>query len=129
MIEDFETALEDGTLSRSNAKELNTKALGYFRNNRHRMAYDRLLAKGLPIASGIIESACNTLINIRMEGPGMFWSVDGAEAILKLRGVFLDELWDEFQAFRIKREKKILYGKYDNIRANNTENEKTKKAA
>ena len=80
VIEDFETALEDGTLSRSNAKELNTKALGYFRNNRHRMAYDRLLAKGLPIASGIIESACNTLINIRMEGPGMFWSVDGAEA-------------------------------------------------
>lgn len=129
VIEDFEMALEDGTLSTSNAKELNTKALGYFRNNRYRMAYDRLLAKGLPIASGIIESACNTLINIRMEGPGMFWSVDGAEAILKLRGVFLDELWDEFQTFRINREKKRLYGKYDNIRANYTQNDKTQKAA
>jgi hypothetical protein len=120
VIEDFETALEDGALSRSNAKELETKVLGYFRNNRDRTAYDRLPAKGLPIATGIVESACNSLINIRMEG---------AEAILKLRGVFLDELWDEFQAFRIELEKNRLYGKYDNIRMNNAEMLKTPKAA
>lgn len=129
VIEDFETALEDGALSCSNAKELETKVLGYFRNNRDRMAYDRLLAKGLPIATGIVESACNSLIKIRMEGAGMFWSVEGAEAILKLRGVFLDDLWDEFQAFRIELEKKRLYGKYDNIRTNNAEMLKTPKAA
>jgi hypothetical protein len=129
VIEDFETALEDGTLCRSKAEELQSKALGYFRNNRYRMHYDQLLAKGLPIASGVIESTCNSLINIRMEGPGMFWSENGAEAILKLRGVFLDELWDEFQTFRINREKKRLYGKYDNIRANHTENEETQKVA
>ena len=88
-----------------------------------------LLAKGLPIASGVVESACNSLINTRMEGAGMFWSVDGAEAMLKLRGVFLDDLWDEFHAFRINREKKKLYGKYDNIKANTIENVKRKKAA
>ena len=129
VIEDFETALEDGTLSKSKQEELKTKALGYFRNNRYRMAYDRLLAKGLPIASGVVESACNSLINTRMEGAGMFWSVDGAEAMLKLRGVFLDDLWDEFHAFRINREKKKLYGKYDNIKANTIENVKRKKAA
>jgi hypothetical protein len=96
VIEDFETALEDGTLSASKAKELKSKALGYFRNNRDRMAYDQHLAKGLPIATGLIESECNSLIKVRMEGAGMYWTVDGAEAILKLRGVFLDELWDEF---------------------------------
>lgn len=116
VIEDWETALEDGTLSGSKAEELNKKALGYFRNNRDRMDYDRLLAKGLPIASGVIESTCNSLINTRMEGPGMFWSVNGAEAILKLRGVFLDDLWEEFWAFRTNREKKRLYSRYDNIR-------------
>ena len=80
------------------------------------MAYDQHLAKGLPIASGVIESTCNSLINIRMEGPGMFWSVDGAEAILKLRAVLLDDLWEEFWAFRTQREKKKLYSRYDNIR-------------
>jgi len=93
------------------------------------MDYDRLLAKGLPIASGVIESTCNSLINTRMEGPGMFWSVDGAEAILKLRGVLLDDLWEEFWAFRTKREKKRLYSAYDTIRALGHEETLDRKAA
>jgi hypothetical protein len=129
VIEDFEAAMEDGTLSGSKAKQLKSKALGYFRNNRDRMAYDQYLAKGLPIASGVIESTCNSLINIRMEGAGMFWSTDGAEAILKLRGVFLDDLWDDFWVFRTKRERKRLYAKYDNIRAVTQEQEQNRKAA
>jgi hypothetical protein len=128
VIEDWESALEDRPLSSSKTEELK-KALGYFRNNRDRMDYDRHLAKGLPIASGVIESTCNSLINIRMEGPGMFWSVDGAEAILKLRGVLLDDLWDEFWAFRIKREKKRLYAKYDNIRELGQDDAMTPKVA
>lgn len=129
VIEDFEAAMEDGTLTRKNAEELKSKALGYFRNYRDRMAYDQYLAKGLPIASGIIESTCNCLINIRMEGAGMFWSTEGAEAILKLRGVFLDELWDEFWAFRTERERKRLYARYDNVLAVNPENAKLAQAA
>jgi len=129
VIEDFGAALEDGTLSSSKAKELKSKALGYFQNNRDRMTYDKHLAKGLPIASGIIESTCNSIINIRMEGAGMFWSTDGAEAILKLRGVFLDDLWDDFWVFRTKRERKRLYAQYDNIRAVRQEQEQNRKAA
>jgi hypothetical protein len=129
VIEDFETALEDGTLCRSKAEELQSKALGYFRNNRYRMHYDQLLAKGLPIASGVIESTCNSFINIRMEGPGMFWSEDGAEAVLKLRGVFLDDLWEEFWAFRINREKERLYAQYQNVGAVGQEHGRRSKAA
>ena len=129
VIEDFEAATEDGSLTSKDAEELKSKALGYFRNNRDRMAYDQYLAKGLPIASGIIESACNCLINIRMEGAGMFWSTDGAEAILKLRGVFLDELWDKFWAFRTKRERKRLYARYDNVLSVNPDNAKVARAA
>ena len=102
--------------SSSKADELQKMALGYFRNNRDRVDYDRHLAKGLPLASGVIESTCNSLINTRMEGPGMFWAVDGAEAKLKLRAVLLDDLWEEFWAFRTQREKKKLYSRYDNIR-------------
>lgn len=129
VIEDFEAAVEDGTLSSSKAETLQSKALGYYRNNRYRMAYDQYLAKGLPIASGVIESTCNSLINIRMEGPGMFWSEDGAEAMLKLRGVFLDDLWEEFWAFRTKWEKKKLYAKYDNICSFGQEEAQNRKAA
>lgn len=129
VIEDFEAALEDETLTSEQAEELKSKALGYFRNYRDRMAYDQYLAKGLPIASGIIESACNCLVNIRMEGAGMFWSTDGAEAILKLRGIFLDELWDDFWAFRTETERKRLFAKYDNVRAVNLHNPKLAEAA
>jgi len=129
VIEDFEAAFEDGTLTNEKAEELKSKALGYFRNYRDRMAYDQYLAKGLPIASGIIESTCNCLINIRMEGAGMFWSMDGAEAILKLRGVLLDELWDEFWAFRTDTERKRLYARYDNVRAVNPDNVNLARAA
>lgn len=129
VIEDFEAALEDGTLTKEKAAELKSKALGYFRNNRDRTAYDQYLAKGLPIASGIIESTCNCLINIRMEGAGMFWSTEGAEAILKLRGVFLDELWDQFWAFRTDRERKRLYARYDNVRALKPDDAKLPRAA
>jgi hypothetical protein len=129
VIEDWEAAIEDGTLCDSKAKELKSTALGYFRNNEYRMGYDQLLAKGLPIASGVIESTCNSLINTRMEGPGMFWSKDGAEAILKLRAVFLDDLWEEFWAFRIKREKQRLYARYQNISAVGQEAAPDRKAA
>jgi hypothetical protein len=122
VIEDWEIALEERALSGRKTEELK-KALGYFRNNRDRMDYHRHLTKGLPIASGVIESTCNSLINIRMEGPGMFWSLDGAEAMLKLRGVYLDDLWEEFWAFRTNREKKRLYSRYDTVCA--LENQET----
>jgi len=112
VIEDLLAALEDGGLSRGKAREFKSKVAGYFQNNRHRMAYAEYLAKGLPIATGIVESTCKTLINRRMEGSGMLWSVDGAEAMLKLRGVFLDELWEGFWAFRTRRERKRLYASY-----------------
>lgn len=116
VIEDLLMALKDGTLSRAKASELKSKVVGYFQNNRHRMGYGDYLSRGLPIATGVIESTCKTLINRRMEGSGMLWSVDGAEAILKLRGVFLDELWDDFWTFRAQREKKRLYASYASLR-------------
>lgn len=129
VIEDLLAALEDGGLSRGKARELKSKVAGYFQNNRHRMAYSEYLAKGLPIATGIVESTCKTLINRRMEGSGMLWSVDGAEAMLKLRGVFLDELWEGFWAFRTRREKKRLYASYAGLRESRPQTPKLMRAA
>jgi hypothetical protein len=102
--------------SKGKAHELKSKVVGYYRNNRHRMQYSDYLAKGLPIATGIVESTCKSLINRRMEGSGMLWSVDGAEAMVKLRGIFLDKLWDDFWVFRAQREKKRIYSACSGVR-------------
>lgn len=110
IIEDFQISMEDGTLSASKAETLRSKVLGYFLNNKDRMQYDRYLALGLPIGSGIIEGTCKNLINDRMERSGMRWSQEGAEAIIGLRSIFLTDLWDSFWKFRIEREKNALYG-------------------
>lgn len=109
IIEDLSIAAEDGSLSASKAETLRRKVLGYFVNNRNRMHYDKYLAVGLPIGSGIIEGTCKNLINDRMERSGMRWSPDGAEAILKLRSLELTDLWDDFWTFRTQREKQTLY--------------------
>ncbi len=112
VIEEFTLLTQEGSLSEKAAHDLEHKVLGYLRNNRSRMAYDQYLARGLPIASGIIESTCGNLIKDRMEGAGMAWSVEGAEAMVRLRGVFIDELWEDFWDFKTDSEKKRLYARY-----------------
>jgi hypothetical protein len=62
------------------------KELAYFRNNRHRMHYQRCAAEGLPIGSGVVEAACKTLVTQRMKQSGMRWEEKGGQAILTLRG-------------------------------------------
>ena len=47
--------------------------------------YDRYLAAGYPIATGVIEGACRYLVRDRMELTGARWRLVGAEAVLKLR--------------------------------------------
>ncbi len=82
---------------------------GYFRNNAERMAYDEYLAAGYPIASGVIEGACRTVVNDRMERSGMRWVFEGAHAMLGLRSIHLSGLWDDFITFHIARESQRLY--------------------
>ncbi len=62
------------------------KELAYFRNNRHRMHYQRFASEGLPIGSGVVEAACKTLVTQRMKQSGMRWEEKGGQAILTLRG-------------------------------------------
>ena len=45
-------------------------ALKYFRNHRNRMNYKRHQALNLPIGSGVTESACRSVIGLRMKRPG-----------------------------------------------------------
>lgn len=73
-------------LTKSKQKTLK-KVIKYFKNHRRWMKYDEYLAAGLPIATGVVESACGSLPKHRMEGSGKRWSIPGAEAILLLRSL------------------------------------------
>jgi hypothetical protein len=81
----------------------------YLHKNRARMHYDEYLAKGYPIASGVIEGACRHLVKDRLERAGMHWTIAGAQAMLDVRSVQLSGQWTAFQQFRIERATERLY--------------------
>jgi hypothetical protein len=60
--------------------------LAYFRKHRRRMKYAELRAQGFPVASGVVEAACKTLVTQRMKQSGMRWGREGGQAILNARG-------------------------------------------
>ena len=85
-------------------------AITYYDNNRENMRYDEYLCAGYPIASGVIEGACHHFVKDRMEGAGMRWELEGAQAMLSLRAIYLNGQWDDFIAYRIAKEQASLYG-------------------
>jgi hypothetical protein len=71
------------------SKEIRRLNLGYFTQNKNRMRYASLGANGYHIGSGLVESACKTVVGMRLKGSGMRWSKPGAEAMLSLRAALL----------------------------------------
>lgn len=68
--------------------------LTYFRNQRARMDYARYRRDQLPIASGVVEAACKTLVTQRMKRSGMAWSQAGGQAILTIRAWLRSDRFD-----------------------------------
>ena len=58
---------------------------GYFAHNAERLDYPTLRLDGLPLGSGVIESAADHLVQRRMKRAGMRWSDAGGDALLALR--------------------------------------------
>jgi len=83
-----------GRLSGKNKEALQTE-LTYFLNQRPRMDYATYLKQGLPIASGVIEATCKTLVTQRMKCSGMRWSMFGGQAILTLRSLIQSDRWPQ----------------------------------
>ena len=81
----------------------------YFRRNRSRMRYHEYLRDGLPIASGAVEGACRNLIKDRMERSGMRWTIDTAEALVKLRAAYLSSDFEEYWRFHVDAEHRRLH--------------------
>jgi hypothetical protein len=84
-------------------------ALEYPGNNKAHMRYDEHLAAGYPIGSGVAEGACRHLVKDRMEQTGMRWTVEGAQAMLHVRALYLNAQWEDFQEHRVMQEQVRLY--------------------
>jgi len=111
VIQTLESLVQDPSTSPSQRQTLNT-TIGYYRRNLPYMCYDQYLAQGWPIGTGVVEGACGHLVKDRMEQSGMRWTQTGAQAILDLRAVRINDDWDDYQCFRRQRQHQRLYGSY-----------------
>ncbi|WP_133309842.1 ISKra4 family transposase [Parashewanella spongiae] len=85
------------------------KCIGYLLKNKSRLEYGKALEQGFPIASGVIEGACRHLINDRLDITGARWSLEGAEAILKLRSLRSSGDIEKYWEYHKKQSKQRLY--------------------
>ena len=86
------------------------RSAGYFEKNLEAMKYDEYLEKGWPIASGIIEGACRSVVKDRCERSGMRWTLQGVEAFLQLRCVHQNGDWEAYHDFRMQKRQENVYG-------------------
>ncbi len=110
VIEGFRLQAKDENRSQRQTEQLE-KTANYFERNLDFMAYDTYLAKGWPIASGVIEGACRHFVKDRFELAGMRWEESGAENLLRLRAAAENGDWDDYHAFRRQQRHLQLYGK------------------
>ena len=79
------------------AEKFRTEA-EYFRRNAMRMRYPKFRRLHLFVGSGVIEAGCKTVIGKRLKQSGMFWTVDGANAIIALRCCLLNDRFEDYWA-------------------------------
>jgi hypothetical protein len=76
----------------------------YLSNHVPYLNYPDYLAKGYPIATGVIEGACRYLVKDRMEITGARWGLEGGEAVLKLRALVINGDFEAYWAFHETQE-------------------------
>jgi len=88
------------------------RSITYFANHKHMMRYDQYLAAGYPVATGLIEGTCGSLIKDRADRSGSRWSSIGAQAVLNERAIMKNGDWESFWKYHMKTEKGRLYGRF-----------------
>lgn len=69
----------------SPAEEQVRVCLGYLARRLDQIAYGTFRAEGLPIGSGIVESANKLVVEARLKGAGMRWAAPSVDPMLALR--------------------------------------------
>jgi hypothetical protein len=70
----------------------------YLDTHQYHIQYQKFKELGLPIGSGMVESACKWLIQQRFKGVGMRWSETGFNHLLHLRLAWVNGRFDELFA-------------------------------
>lgn len=97
VLADIKAALALEGLPTSAHKTL-TNLYNYLDTHRDHIDYAKFKELGLPIGSGIVESACKWLIQQRFKGVGMRWSEDGFNHLLHLRLAWVNGRFDDLFA-------------------------------
>jgi hypothetical protein len=108
LITDFRERAHASTTTVSQREQL-VQTANYFERNLPYMDYPTYLARGWPIASGVIEGACRHFVKDRCELSGMRWNQTGAENLLHLRAVAENGDWDTYHDFRKRQRHARLY--------------------
>jgi hypothetical protein len=82
---------------------------GYLQAKREFLDYKAALTAGWPIATGVIEGACRHLIGDRLDITGARWSLQGAEAVLKLRALATNGDFDAYWQFHTRQEHRRVH--------------------
>lgn len=81
----------------------------YLVNKAAYLDYPTALAAGWPIATGVIEGTCRYLVADRMDITGARWSVQGAEAVLKLRAVRANGDFTTYWQWHLRQERRRIH--------------------
>lgn len=98
VLDDIAQALELDDLPAS-ARERLQNVYNYLDTHREHIDYAACQALGLPIGSGMVESACKWLIQQRFKGVGMRWSEQGFDHLLHLRLAWVNGEFDDLFAW------------------------------
>lgn len=66
----------------------------YFKTHLPHMRYKEIKEAHLPIGSGGVESGIRRVVNMRLKGPGIFWTEAVADAMLLLRSYYKAGRWN-----------------------------------
>ena len=91
------------------------KCSNYLLKYKRYLRYDKYLAAGYPIATGVIEGACRYLIKDRMDITGARWGLQGAEAVIKLRAIIASNDFEEYFCFHKNQQRIKIYSFYEQI--------------
>jgi hypothetical protein len=72
------------------------KLIGYLGPRQAITNYPHYRANDWQIGSGMIESTARQLVGLRLKGPGMHWTPEGAIAITALRAQRINKVWHQF---------------------------------
>ena len=78
---------------RQAARALRDQVHAYLQSRLAQMTYATFQAHGLPIASGVVESANKLVVEARLKGAGMHWAAANVDPMLALRCAICNQTW------------------------------------